>query len=180
MWYAENGFYFLNLVFIFQTMNLVIRYFKPAFQTLLPVIFSHVPAGSSLLQSEHFGQLIKSGHFRQFDHGFFGNLYNYRSTSPPEYNLKKVTAPVALYYSPNDWLAAVEDVQRLKNELPNVIKDYIVIKKVFNHMDFVWGMDANQEVCEEIIRTIEATDDVNNMLDYTDASKENLNESNYI
>lgn len=137
---------------------------------MLPVIFSHIPAGCSLDQPLHYGQLIKSGYFRQFDHGFFGNLYRYRSTSPPEYDLKKVTAPIALYYSPNDWLASIEDVQRLKNELPNVVKDFVVIKKEFNHMDFVWGIDAPELIYDEIIKAIAATDEVNNMPDVTHIS----------
>lgn len=119
------------------------------------------------MQLVHFGQLIKSGHFRQYDHGYIWNLYNYRSLSPPEYDLKKVTAPVALYYSPNDWLSVVEDVQRLKNELPNVIKDHVVIKKEINHMDFVWGMDSANVIYDEILKTIKATDEISNILDYS-------------
>ena len=36
------------------------------------------------------------------------NLYTYGQFTPPDYDLSKVTAPVALYYSQNDWLAAEE------------------------------------------------------------------------
>lgn len=35
------------------------------------------------------------------------NLFVYGQFTPPEYDLSKVTAPVALHYSANDWLAAV-------------------------------------------------------------------------
>jgi hypothetical protein len=36
-----------------------------------------------------------------------GNLAIYGRITPPEYDLRKVTAPVALHYSANDMLAAI-------------------------------------------------------------------------
>jgi hypothetical protein len=37
----------------------------------------------------------------------FENFFIYGQYTPPEYDLRKVTAPVALHYSENDMLAAV-------------------------------------------------------------------------
>lgn len=36
------------------------------------------------------------------------NQIKYGRLTPPDYDLKKVTAPVALHYSDNDWLSAVK------------------------------------------------------------------------
>jgi hypothetical protein len=52
-------------------------------------------------------QCVSAGKFRKYDYGLIGNLFTYGHFSPPEYDLSKVTAKVALHYSDNDWLAAV-------------------------------------------------------------------------
>ena len=74
-------------------------------QTLFPAIVAHVPAGAGVNQFVHYAQIIRSGHFRQFDHGFWGNMAKYHKMTPPSYNLKNVKAPVSLHYSVNDWLS---------------------------------------------------------------------------
>lgn len=43
--------------------------------------------------------------FRKYDYGLIRNLQKYGWGTPPAYDLKKVTAPVALHYSDNDWMA---------------------------------------------------------------------------
>ena len=50
--------------------------------------------------------MIRStGTYKAYDFGFFGNFLKYGRPSPPDYALSKVTAPVAAFYSDNDWLA---------------------------------------------------------------------------
>lgn len=120
------------------------------------MIFGHVPAGSAVRQLLHFGQEVDSGHFRQFDHGRVMNLIRYKSVSPPDYKLKNIKAPVALYYGKDDWLADVRDVKRLIDELPNVVNSYEVPHDRFNHIDFLWGKDAPKLVYDEIIKTMKS------------------------
>ena len=43
-----------------------------------------------------------------YDFGKRENKEKYGQETPPIYNPQKVTAPVAAYYSENDWMAAVE------------------------------------------------------------------------
>lgn len=76
-------------------------------RTLLPAIMQYTPAGASRHQLVHYGQEVNSKKFRMFDFGFFGNRARYGSSSPPDYQLSNVNAPVALHYGDNDWLAAV-------------------------------------------------------------------------
>uniref|UniRef100_A0A1B0CG72 Partial AB-hydrolase lipase domain-containing protein n=1 Tax=Lutzomyia longipalpis TaxID=7200 RepID=A0A1B0CG72_LUTLO len=110
-------------------------------RTQLPAIMANTPAGAATRQLVHYGQLYNSGHFRQFDHGRIGNWQEYGSFSPPDYPLDRITAPIALHFSDNDWLAAVVDVQRLRSQLRNVIGAFRVPLPAFNHLDFQWAID---------------------------------------
>jgi lysosomal acid lipase/cholesteryl ester hydrolase len=78
---------------------------------MLPVILGHTPAGSSTHTIIHFAQGVNSGNFCPFDYGKKKNMQIYGQDEPPPYNLKKVKAPVALFWAENDWLSAkqVED-----------------------------------------------------------------------
>lgn len=75
---------------------------------MLPVILGHTPAGASTHTLIHFAQGINSGKFRPFDYGKEKNMEIYGNIEPPPYELAKVTAPIALYWSDNDWLAPKE------------------------------------------------------------------------
>lgn len=75
-------------------------------QTVLPDIIGLNTGGASVKQVLHYAQGANSGHFRQYDFGTLINLSKYRQLEPPDYSLSKVTCPVALYYSNNDWLVS--------------------------------------------------------------------------
>lgn len=78
------------------------------------------------------------------------NLVKYKSLFPPNYDLSKITAPVALFYSHNDWLAAEVDVLKLYNKLPNTIGRFLVTDKKFNHLDYLWALDADTAVYNKV------------------------------
>ena len=42
--------------------------------------------------------------FRRYDFGKKKNIEIYGQEEPPEYNISMITAPVATYWSDNDWL----------------------------------------------------------------------------
>ncbi|GJQ87639.1 hypothetical protein Trydic_g17464 [Trypoxylus dichotomus] len=115
-------------------------------QTVIPVITSNTPAGSSTKQLIHYAQGIDSGHFRQYDHGLIMNLIIYGSFSPPDYNIQNIRAPIALFYSTNDWLAAVVDVHQFADQLPNLSLQYLVPDARFNHLDYLFAIDV-RELC---------------------------------
>lgn len=127
-------------------------------QTLFPIFLGHSPSGSATNQLLHYGQEVNSGHFRQFDFGYIKNLFHYKSLSPPDYDLKNVKVPVALYYAQSDWLATTKDVKRLLKMLPNVIQAYLIPHKKFNHIDFLWGIDAPKLLYEAIFKVITLTE----------------------
>ncbi|XP_069681265.1 lipase 3-like [Periplaneta americana] len=116
----------------------------------LPLIMFHSPSGASTKQFYHYGQLVMSGKFREYDYGL-SNFMTYGSLSPPDYDLNKITAPVALLYANNDWLSSVKDVEALASKLPNLVDKYNIPFDKFNHLDFLWAMNASTLVYERVI-----------------------------
>ncbi|KAH8287886.1 hypothetical protein KR018_006369 [Drosophila ironensis] len=123
-------------------------------ETMLPVVVGHSPAGASTKQMQHYGQLDRSGAFRQFDYGWLRNHWVYGTIDPPSYRLENVRAKVALYYGQNDWLAPPEDVEMLHSRLPNVVSKYLVDDKEFNHLDFIWGIDARDLLWDRMLENM--------------------------
>lgn len=119
---------------------------------LMDTIAGHNPSTSSITQFIHYGQLYLSGNFCRFDFGTKDNLIKYGQETPPFYNLKKVTVPIVLFYSNNDWLSDVEDVSILYNNLPNVYNTYNIEK--FNHFDYIYASVAKYAVYSNILKEI--------------------------
>lgn len=134
------------------------------------MISGHVPAGSGYMPLIHMGQLSQSGRFEQFDYGVVRNLIEYHQMSPPQYNLKNVTAPVAIYYAKEDFLTTVPEVQRLMKELPNVVHDFQITRDDFNHNDFIYGAYAPTIVYDEIVKNAKS------VYGDTDAFPENIDQ----
>lgn len=97
---------------------------------------------------------MQSGRFGRFDHGLLTNLRVYGSRRPPNYPLGNIRCPVNLAYSLNDYMAAVVDVRRLSELLPNVVSLYQVSHPRFNHLDFTWGLRAKELVYDHVIDII--------------------------
>ncbi|XP_017075098.1 lipase 3 [Drosophila eugracilis] len=118
--------------------------------TLLPIVTGHTPAGASMKQLNHYGQLRNSRRFQLFDYGIL-NIFHYGSIFPPIYKLENVKAKVALYHANNDWLAPPEDVELLYEQLPNVVDKYLVPDEDFTHLDLIWGIDAKRLVWDRML-----------------------------
>lgn len=58
------------------------------------------------MQFTHFVQSMLSGKFRQYDHKS-KNMKIYNLTSPPEYNLNNVKAPIYLYHGEDDAIVSI-------------------------------------------------------------------------
>lgn len=117
----------------------------------LPIILAHTPAGASVHTVNHYAQLVMSGVFSKYDYGLIGNLNHYGQNTPPLFNLSRVTAPVGLFWGSTDWLADPTDVARLAEGLPNLALNHKVDKEEFNHLDFGWGIHADELVYRHIL-----------------------------
>ncbi|XP_070509089.1 lipase 3-like [Chironomus tepperi] len=98
---------------------------------------------TSKKQLLHFLQLMHSERFHQFDYGT-ENMQKYGTEKPPDYDLKLVDAPVYIYCAGQDGFTERRDVEKLRDNLPNV-KNFRLIKN-FNHYDFEGSRRAKKEV----------------------------------
>lgn len=128
---------------------------------MIPIFQTHAPAGASMKQLFHYGQLIRSNRFCQYDYGLHRNLHIYGHAMPPDYNLKNCTAKIGIIYSEHDTTVAAEDIRRLPNELPNVVEFRRVDDDIFNHIDFIWATDAKELVYDYIIDWMKSSEDRN-------------------
>lgn len=122
--------------------------------TRLPVYIAHTPAGTSVRTVAHFGQMHNSGKFQMYDYGHKDNEGHYHQKSPPSYDLTKIKTPISLYWGGQDWLADPQDVEELAPRLRNLAAN--VYLPHFNHIDFIWGLHASEEIYMPIFADITA------------------------
>ncbi|XP_018395684.1 PREDICTED: lipase 3-like [Cyphomyrmex costatus] len=127
--------------------------------TAMPEVFSYAPAGISLQTIRHFYQNIITQKFQALDNGYLDNYKKYKQKTPIMYDLKKVTAPLALYYSVNDLLASKSNVLEIYKYLPNVILLEENPYKLFNHLDFLWAIDAKTLLYDRLMKLLQEFDD---------------------
>ncbi|KAL5282581.1 hypothetical protein ACFFRR_005589 [Megaselia abdita] len=123
-------------------------------KTLLPEVLANFPVGGSFKQMMHYLQEYNSGRFQQYNYGQLGNQVIYNSTDPPSYPLHKVTVPVFIYYSQNDYIVAVKDVAKLVKQLPNVHAVFKVPWKKWNHFDFICGLRVKEIIFDKVVDVI--------------------------
>ncbi|XP_023341267.1 lipase 3 [Eurytemora carolleeae] len=122
--------------------------------TLLETIMKHTPAGASTPTVLHYAQEVTSDEFHGYDWGSDRENFNHHGANGiPNYSLTDVTTPVAVYFGQNDWLASSTDVLRTISELPNIVggMQHMVKFPTWNHLDFLWGIDADTEVYADVL-----------------------------
>lgn len=65
-----------------------------------------------------------SDYFRKYNYGKAGNILHYNSTTPPDYNLFKVTAATYIYQSKYDIMATPEVTITVLNCVKIVLKGF--------------------------------------------------------
>jgi len=123
--------------------------------TRVPRYAGHCPAGTSSRNIIHWAQLLRSRQLQKYDYGSPAlNMKHYNATTPPQYEISDLSVPTALFAGGNDFLADPRDVVWLEGQL----KPGVIIKNVFyddyNHLDFVWGIDANRRVYDHLISLV--------------------------
>ncbi|CAJ0947106.1 unnamed protein product, partial [Mesorhabditis belari] len=129
--------------------------------TRLPVYIADMPGGTSTQNVLHWCQMVKSGKQQMYDFGSEKlNKQHYGQTTPPLYDVSKITVPTYLYWSDADWLADKKDIT--DHLLPNLQKNTLIENNYFddfNHLDFIWGQRAASEIYTPLIE--KALRDVN-------------------
>lgn len=122
--------------------------------TRMPIYVAHTPAGTSVRNVLHWGQLIKAQNLRAFDFGSrMANMKAYGSYEPPEYDPGRINIPTYLYWGDVDDLGDPDDVKILENRMNSSIRGSFMFRDV-NHLEFVWGLNAPQFVYPKLIRTL--------------------------
>ncbi|XP_011706830.1 PREDICTED: lipase 3-like, partial [Wasmannia auropunctata] len=123
--------------------------------TALPEIISNCPGGTSTQTLLHFHQNVITEKFQALDYGYFGNYKKYGQITPITYDLKKVTAPLAIFYGANDLLALKTNVLEIHRHLPNVIVLEENPHKLWTHLDFLWAIDAKTLMYDRLIELLQ-------------------------
>jgi len=121
--------------------------------TMLPAIVGNGKRAQSVDSILHYAQSYNSKEFTKFDYGPDGNQERYGQPTPPVYDMSKVTAPVALVWGENDWLGVPEDTMRIASGVRNLMPGGIIRVDFdkWNHLDFLWGIDAKPLVYDPVI-----------------------------
>lgn len=126
---------------------------------MLPVILAHTPAGASIRQVAHYGQVIRFNSFRRYNYNTLTNIREYGSTTPPTYDLSRVTAAAYLFYGLADTEVNYNDIHKLADILPNVVKVYRASRSSFNHFDFLWAVDAKEVLYDVVLEAMKDAED---------------------
>lgn len=114
-----------------------------------PVYTTHCPAGTSVHNMVHWAQAVKSSKLMAYDYGTAGNMAHYNQSTPPMYNVRDMTVPTALWSGGQDTLADPQDVALLLTQIPKLVYHRYI--KHWEHLDFIWGLDAPQEMYNKMI-----------------------------
>lgn len=94
--------------------------------------------------------MIRSGNFQQFDYDDkFLNWLHYSQTTPPVFDLQKITVDINMYLSKGDTTTTYENVVMLKERLPTVREFYVI--EEFKHSDFVYNDAAAELIYRKVI-----------------------------
>lgn len=89
----------------------------------------------------------------EIKHGYFGKFMTDDMNIPENFKLWQIKTPLFLHYSPVDRLVSPKDVNQLIPLLNNT-QVYVqnIDEKDFNHIDFLWGVDAASIIYTKILK----------------------------
>jgi pimeloyl-ACP methyl ester carboxylesterase len=117
--------------------------------------YKYDSGGSSFHNLMHWAQRIRENSIREFDWGKANPQHYNGSTTPPLYDLSKITGTkLALFDGDKDLFVTQQDMQRLHFDIPkeNWI-EHITIKN-YAHFDFVWGKDAHVRLYPQVMKIL--------------------------
>ena len=102
------------------------------------------PARASVRQFIHFGQIMQSGSFQEFDFGFNENKKRYNRYYAQPLNVESIIGiKIALFAGSEDGLATVGDATDIDKKLKDDVGIFFKIIKNFDHSSFMTGKDMS-------------------------------------
>lgn len=120
----------------------------------IQAIFGYYPTATSVKNLVHFAQIVNSKQFRKYDYGSEQNFEIYGTNEPPEYNVSRITAPVALLCSTGDLLSSTKDVAKLRPYLQNEVH-YSEMGLRWGHTHYVWAKTVPSEIAPTVLNLLE-------------------------
>ncbi|CAF4559619.1 unnamed protein product, partial [Rotaria magnacalcarata] len=81
------------------------------------------------------------------------NQLHYNQTTPPAYAIRPMKVPTAIFSGGEDWLADPDDVSFILDNIQSLVYQKFIPD--YNHVDFIWAMDANQFVYADLLNVME-------------------------
>ncbi|CAF2083871.1 unnamed protein product [Rotaria magnacalcarata] len=123
-------------------------------ETRVPVYAAHEPAGTSVKNMIHFAQGVQTNTFQAYDYGSpEKNQLHYNQTTPPAYAIRPMKVPTAIFSGGEDWVADPDDVSFILDNVQSLVYQKFIPD--YNHIDFIWAMDANQFVYADLLNVME-------------------------
>ena len=69
--------------------------------------------------------------------------------TPPIYDVSSITVPIAMFHGTSDWLVEPQGIKKLESQTRNLVFKREIPH--WEHLDFIWAMDAPELCYEEII-----------------------------
>jgi pimeloyl-ACP methyl ester carboxylesterase len=124
-------------------------------QTRLPTYFSHLPAGTSVINIAHWAQEVRSGRFERLDYGSpEKNREHYGQDKPPKFDLTQLNVDVAMFHGGKDILGTVADFKEWLPMLPKHRVKQVKFMPNYGHLDVVWGIHANTDIYADVVKLI--------------------------
>ena len=79
----------------------------------------------------------------------------YGQPTPPMYEITAFQVPVALFYGGHDALADPKDVEIILSQLPEQLITYTQLYPAYDHIDFIWGLDAHVILYPKVLSLIQ-------------------------
>ncbi|XP_058834371.1 lipase 3-like isoform X1 [Topomyia yanbarensis] len=137
----------------FDLLTTIFGYSSEQAKLLLPGLMDNLVTGISTKQLIHYGQLMETRKFQQFDYkNFVENFQRYKQGKPPYYDLSKVTIPFTLFYGTKDFFSSSKDFKKLIRSLPNVATFNEI--PGWTHMDFIYNTQIYVNVYSKILESM--------------------------
>ena len=125
----------------------------------MPILMGHFPAGASVKDMKHYGQMINfkaPQRLQKYDYGSATDNKNaYGQDTPPIYDLTKIKTKTALFGGKYDRFGDTKDVPWLTTQIP---QEYIVWYKDDyddGHATFIWGKEKYIAYFNDVIKVIQ-------------------------